>query len=147
LKTYLVHPECKEIWDATFPPPSFDGDVCICGHPLEIHDRLCKAGATVCLCQDARAVARVSDTRYFFRSTKGPHEAHGLQLALSALSSAGGTFEKLQPWNCEVKECPTKGPALAVRMRGGYIPTLKLPVIDLHRFMCEDCLFKIQSTS
>ena len=147
MNTFLLHPECQAIWNKHFPPATFVGEVCACGHPAEIHVGMCEAGANVCLCREPRAVAKVSDIRYFFRATKGPHEAHALQLGLSALLASGGSYNMIGSWSCEVSDCTNRDSAMPVRMRGGYSPTLKLPVNDLHRFMCEECLFKFESST
>jgi hypothetical protein len=140
MENYSVHPKCELAWSKLYQPSDFQGEVCLCGHPMAAHNGMCDVGRDVCLCTDPNPVIEVSDTRYFFRSTKGPHEAHALVLGVSALMKNGGSVQIDNPWRCFVKECSSQAKALPVRMRTGNVPTLKLSVNDANKLLCSSCL-------
>ena len=122
---------------------SYKGDVCLCGHPVSEHVEggLCQAGSNICFCRRASAVLSVSDTRHFYKATKGPHEAHALALGLKDLISHHGAANKLVEWKCQMKACSRTSKVGPVRMRSDVAISLGLSVHDSHKFMCERCLF------
>lgn len=142
MESYHVHAQCQAAWNERYAPPQGQGEICICGHPMFAHDGMCTIGTDLCTCMQPEAFIQVSDTRHFFRFTKGPHEAHALSLGIQNLLNAGGQATITKPWLCSVKGCERQSGVLPVRMRSGNIPTLKVSVADLNRLLCDSCLQK-----
>ncbi len=120
------------------------GFICICGHPNVEHvdDGMCQAGSNICYCRRPRPALRVSDLRYFYRATKGPHEAHALVLGLGSLTQSGGSSSQEIPWVCNSPNCRQVQGVNPVRMRNANILSMGLSVHDKHKLMCEPCLFR-----
>lgn len=131
------------VWHSSNHERPEPGGICICGHAEKAHasSGLCAAGVAICFCRAPKPVIYVSDVRYFYRATKGPHEAHALTLGLHNLRNCGGTFEVIARWQCNTKDCPMTQGVGPVRLRPGGLLALGLTVNDQHRLMCEKCLF------
>jgi hypothetical protein len=135
--------QCENKWVNLTDPMSYQGGVCLCGHPVSEHvdNGLCQAGLNICFCRRAKVVINVSDTRHFYKATKGPHEAHALLTGLAGLRASNGKGVKLVEWKCQTKGCSSSSKVGPVRMRRDVDLSLGLSVHDSHRFMCEKCLF------
>jgi len=120
------------------------GLVCICGHPNKEHRNggICQAGKEICNCSRSETALNVSDVRYFFRATKGPHEAHALVLGLNSLNLSGGRSKPEIPWVCNFGDCNRTKGVNPVRMRNKTTLAMGLSVHDKHILMCERCLFQ-----
>lgn len=143
LKFFDVSEQCFKKWSEIPTSDSYPGNICICGHPNTSHidGGLCVAGQNICYCRQPRDVIWVSDTRHFYRATKGPHQAHALELGIVNLTGGGGTFSRIVEWKCQSKDCVSSTRVGPVRKRGSGELSLGLSVTDNHKFMCERCLF------
>lgn len=121
-----------------------EGVICICGHPVEAHpeDGMCSVSPNICLCRGAKAVLWVSDKRFFYKATKGPHESHALLLGIADLESKLGRTSEVIPWVCRSKRCLSTSKVGPVRMRNGNKLALHVSVTESHAFMCETCLIQ-----
>lgn len=126
---------------STDPVP---GEICICGHPSSAHQfgTYCIVGPRVCTCSKPEPVLWVSDVRYFYKATKGPHEAHALIAGIQDLVSQGENLVRLVRWGCSIRGCINWEQVGPVRLKRGR-PTLK--VVNEHEknvLLCEDCLYR-----
>jgi hypothetical protein len=140
---FKVSRQSIDAWHMSNREKPEPGSVCICGHPETTHSQsgLCAAGVSICFCRAPKPVVNVSDVRYFFRATKGPHEAHALSLGLQNLRNCGGTGQFIARWQCQSEGCTRTQGVGPVRLRSGGLLSLGLSVKDQHRLMCETCLF------
>jgi hypothetical protein len=137
--SYLAFPKWLDVNNGLMAKP---GDVCLCGHPTEIHDedRFCMVNPAICTCQKAQRILWASDLRNFYCVTKGPHEAHALSRGLINLKVNGGSFSLLDSWCCSDPGCrslETVGPS---RVKPGGMPTIHLQIHDKTTLLCEQCL-------
>ena len=139
-----VSSQTLEKWGKLSSLDNFTGLVCICGHPVVLHSEggLCEAGDTVCVCPKPRTALWVDDIRYFFRVTKGPHEAHALVMGLATLKQNRGEAVRQIDWLCEFKSCQGVVGVNPARFRNSENLAMGIPVRDLNRLICEPCLFR-----
>jgi hypothetical protein len=144
IKQFQVSVQCQSRWRDSFNPWPMPGSICICGHPNMKHKNggICQAGNEICNCSRSQTALSVSDVRYFFRATKGPHEAHALVLGLNSLNLSGGSSEKTMPWVCNFGDCNRIKGVNPVRMRNKTTLAMGLSIHDKHILMCEPCLFQ-----
>lgn len=126
---------------STDPVP---GEICICGHPSSAHQfgTYCIVGPRVCTCSRPEPVLWVSDVRYFYKATKGPHEAHALTTGIQDLVSQGENLVRLVRWGCCIRGCTNWELVGPVRLKRGR-PTLR--IVNEHEknvLLCEDCLYR-----
>ena len=142
---YQVSQQCRGEFRPLAVEADAQGNVCMCGHPEVTHSEgsLCVAGVGICYCNKYSKALRVSDIRYFFRATKGPHEAHALVLGLNALCRDGGNFSQLVVWQCSMPECGHIKRVNPVRMSKGTKPTLGATALERHKLVCEECLYRV----
>lgn len=141
---WRVSSQCLNSWSRINDLHDKRGMVCICGHPEVSHSGggLCDAGSLVCLCRRPRPVIWVDDIRYFYRVTKGPHEAHALVLGLTELMLEGGVAHHQIDWQCEHRGCTGKLGVNPARFRNAKDLALGMPVQELNKLICEPCLFR-----
>jgi hypothetical protein len=142
-KHFRFTKQAIQVWQGLNDGQPIPGLVCICGHPDQTHGQpgLCGAGDRICFCSAPRSILRVSDIRYFFRATKGPHEAHAMTLGLQTLISQGGEYELVVRWQCQTVNCMGSQGIGPVRFRPGGKLAFHLPLHEQNRLMCERCLF------
>lgn len=140
---WKVSSQCLKKWSQITEKHDMSGSVCICGHPEASHSSggLCDMGYMVCVCRGPRPVIWVDDIRYFYRATKGPHEAHALVLGLSELTRGGGAAHYQIDWRCEYQGCTGRRAVNPARFRNSRDLALGMPVNDLNKLICEPCLF------
>lgn len=141
---WRVSRQCLRKWSKITEQDVKSGTVCICGHPTASHEGggLCDMGYLVCVCRRPRPVIWVDDIRYFYRATKGPHEAHALVLGLAELVRGGGTAQYQVAWRCEYRGCTGRISVNPARFRNASDLALGMPVNDLNKLICEPCLFR-----
>lgn len=141
---FQVPKQCHSRWTENFRLWPIAGLICICGHPNNEHidGGTCHAGKHICYCRKPRTAITVSDVRYFYRATKGPHEAHALVLGVNALALSGGRSKREIPWRCDFRRCGQIAGVDPVRMRNEFTLSMSLSVHDNHKLMCEPCLFR-----
>ena len=122
----------------------WSGDVCMCGHPMALHQFgiQCLIGPRICTCVSPKAILRVSDLRYFYNASKGPHEAHALIRGNRALEERAGKSVQLLPWVCCIQGC-TDGQFVGPVRLGDGRPTLRVVLNhEKNVLLCEDCLYR-----
>lgn len=142
-KHFRFTKQAIQVWQGLNDGQPIPGLVCICGHPDKMHGQpgLCAAGDRICFCPASQPALRVSDIRYFFRATKGPHEAHAMTLGLNTLIYRGGEHEIVAPWRCYTVNCTGRQGIGPVRFRPGGKFAFHLTFHEQNRLMCERCLF------
>lgn len=142
LAHFDVFDRCRKNWQLWNSFEREAGSVCVCGHPERGHSEglFCLTGDNVCFCPKFVRALVVSDIRFFYQVTLGPHDAHALSRGLRRLSSKGGTYSLPAPWTCCSKNCSNRTKVGPVRVRGNGGPSLGLSVNDKHVLMCERCL-------
>lgn len=140
---FEVSSQCRRKWEAMNPEERISGHICICGHPESSHEYggLCSVGPSVCNCRRPRLALWVDDLRYFYRATKGPHEAHALVLGLGALIANRGSASYKIDWSCEMRSCSGTLRVNPARFRNGKNLSMGTSVHDTHKLICEPCLF------
>jgi hypothetical protein len=143
-KQFDVDSQCLQKWKADFAGSKSNGNVCICGHPELAHNGggLCAVSSMACVCRKPRLAVWVDDIRFFYRATKGPHEAHALVLGLGSLLTSGGDGRYLLPWVCEMRSCGGRLGVNPARFRNSNTLSLGMSVHDTHKLICEPCLFR-----
>lgn len=141
---YEVSILCLRKWRADSAETNSSGYVCICGHPESAHQSggLCAVGSMACLCRKPRPAIWVDDIRFFYRATKGPHEAHALVMGIGELLSNGGMGRYVLPWICEMQSCKGRTGVNPARFRKNNALALGMSVHDNHKLICEPCLFR-----
>jgi hypothetical protein len=136
--------QCLRKWMAMNPLEKLSGLVCICGHPEPAHadGGLCSVGPAVCVCRKPKAALWVDDLRFFYRVTKGAHEAHALVLGLQTLLATGGSATRSIDWVCDFRNCGGSVGVNPARFRNSTSLTLHMSVHDMHKLICEPCLFR-----
>lgn len=144
LVQFKVSSQCRQVWLRCYQPRPVEGEICMCGHPVPDHSGggLCAAGLGICCCRKPAPAILVSDTRHFYKASKGPHESHALVMGIETLRNAGGKFLRIVPWICKAPNCGRKKGTNPVRMRTRYNLAMGLSVQELHQLMCEPCLFQ-----
>lgn len=141
---FKVSPQCRPGFTEAVWNEHVAGYVCICGHPEVSHNGgiLCEAGIGICYCARYSKTLRVSDVRYFFKATKGPHESHALVLGLSDLLASGGSSTSQVVWQCSFAECGQMQRVNPCRMGKGRKFTLGATALERHKLVCEACLYR-----
>jgi hypothetical protein len=140
---FEVSPQCQRAWQEAMKRDEHSGHVCLCGHPELAHKDggLCDAGINICFCRKPSPALLVSDIRYFYKATRGPHEAHALSLGFRSLDKHSGSYTLVTDWVCGARECERRQNVGPVRMSSNGALTLKLRGDDNHKLICERCLF------
>ena len=144
LVQFKVSSQCRSVWLRCYLPMPVKGEICMCGHPVLDHagGGLCGAGLFICCCRKPAPAILVSDTRHFYKASKGPHESHALVMGVETLVNSGGEFLRIVPWICTVRGCGRKKGTNPVRLRTPNHLAMGLSVQELHQLMCEPCLFQ-----
>jgi hypothetical protein len=137
-----VHNNQWEKWYELTHGLNKSGNVCRCGHPIELHDGsagLCGIDTKICCCTEPNVAAKVSDLRYFFRASLGPFESHALARGLKLLVEAQGAYELSENWTCLVRNCASQTRVGVIRTNQNNQLRLRASVTERHIFMCETC--------
>jgi len=139
---FEVSIQCQKAWQEAMKRSEHSGHVCLCGHPELAHKDggLCNAGIDICYCRKPSLMLIVLDIRYFYKATKGPHEAHALSLGMLSYSKKNGFFRPVKDWVCGALGCEQRMGVGPVRMRNGRWVALRPSAKESHKLMCERCL-------